>query len=209
MAKIDYSLYLVADRSFLGERDLLSEVRKAVKGGATVVQLRDKEMPGRPFYELALALKNELMSLNIPLIINDRLDIALAVDADGIHLGQSDIPVSVARRLLGPDRLVGLSVGDIGELKKGVEEGADYFGLGPVYYTDTKKDIIQPTGLAFLQQCRNMTGLPLVAIGGINGENIARIKETGVDGIAVISAILGSDDVEAAARGLVRKWREN
>lgn len=207
MADINYTLYLVSDRSLLGGRDWSEEIIKAVKGGVSVVQLREKDAGSREFYNLALALKEKLKGTGVPLIINDRLDIALAVNADGLHIGQDDLPLPVARRLLGADKLIGLSVSSQAEAKEGVRLGADYLGVGPVFATPTKPDAAMPTGIKLLADLKRYVSIPLVAIGGINLDNITAIREAGADGAAVVSALMGSDDIEMAARRMVAKWQ--
>lgn len=208
MVNIDYSLYLVSDRSLLGGRDLLQEIKKAIKGGVSIVQLREKEASSRQFYNLAMTLKSELGSLGVPLIINDRLDIALAVDADGLHIGQDDLPFSAARQLLGPDKIIGLSASSRAEAEEGARLGADYLGVGPLFATPTKADAAMPTGLALLAGLKKELSLPLVAIGGINLDNVAAIRKSGADGVAVVSALMGSDDIEMAARRILAKWQK-
>lgn len=208
MVNIDYSLYLVSDRSLLGGRDLLQEIKKAIKGGVSIVQLREKEASSRQFYNLAMTLKSELGSLGVPLIINDRLDIALAVDADGLHIGQDDLPFPAARQLLGPDKIIGLSASSRAEAEEGARLGADYLGVGPLFATPTKADAAMPTGLALLAGLKKELSLPLVAIGGINLDNVAAIRKSGADGVAVVSALMGSDDIEMAARRILAKWQK-
>ena len=205
----DYSLYLVTDRSLLKGWSLLDEVRKAVKGGVSMVQLREKEASSREFYELAQALQAELRELGVPLLINDRLDIALAVDADGLHLGQDDLPLPVARSLLGKEKIIGLSINKREEARAGEKMGADYLGVSPVFSTPTKADAPPATGLEFLASLRQEIKIPLVAIGGINKENLKMIKETGADGAAVISALMGTSDIEGEARKLRQIWERN
>ena len=205
----DYSLYLVTDRSLLQGRKLLDEVRKAVKGGVSMVQLREKEAGSREFYELAQALQAELRELGVPLLINDRLDIALAVDADGLHLGQDDLPLPVARSLLGREKIIGLSINKREEAQEGERMGADYLGVSPVFSTPTKNDAPPATGLEFLASLRQEIKIPLVAIGGINKENLKMIKETGADGAAVISALMGTSDIEGEARKLRQIWERS
>lgn len=208
MANIDYSLYLVSDRSLLGGRDLLQEIRKAVKGGVSIVQLREKEAGSRDFYNLALALKGELLGTGVPLIINDRLDIALAVDADGLHIGQDDLPFPAARRVLGPKKIIGLSVSSREEAAEGVRLGAGYLGVGPLFATSTKPDAASPTGLELITELKKLIALPLVAIGGINIENVSAIRKAGADGVAVVSALMGCDDIEMAARRILTAWQK-
>ncbi|WP_166510430.1 thiamine phosphate synthase [Desulfallas thermosapovorans] len=205
--QIDYALYLVTDRHYLGGRDLVAEVLKAVAGGVTVVQLREKNANSRDFYQLALALKEALVPRGVPLIINDRLDIALAADADGLHVGQEDLPVTVVRPLLGEDKIIGLSVSNEEELREGENTGADYLGVGPVFATPTKDDAAAPLGIEKLRLLRQKTRLPLVAIGGIDLDNLKAVRDTGMDGVAVVSALMTSPDIQAAARRMINLWQ--
>ncbi len=206
-ARVDYTLYLVTDRGILGGRDLFEAVEAAIRGGVTLLQLREKEASGREFYELALQMKRVAASHHIPLIINDRLDIALAVDADGLHVGQDDLPVDVARRLLGPGKILGCSVSNEEEAVQAERAGADYLGAGIVYPTGSKEMVTPPIGVEGLRRIKEVISIPVVGIGGIGLHNIEAVREAGVDGIAVISAILGSRDIEEAARDLADAWR--
>jgi thiamine-phosphate pyrophosphorylase len=205
--KADYSLYLVTDRVILKGRDLLQAVEEAIQGGVTLVQLREKTISSRDFYTLALHMKDLTRKYRIPLIINDRLDIMLAVDADGLHVGEDDLPLATARRLLGPDKILGYSAGNVTEALRGQEEGADYLGSGPVYPTGSKADAGEPIGLTGLQAIKESVKIPVVAIGGIDLGRIPKVRETGVDGIAVISAILGQPDPKEASKALAEAWR--
>lgn len=209
MVPVDYSLYLLTDRGLLGGRDLITEVRKALQGGVTMVQLREKDISSREFYHIALSLKEELAEHRIPLIINDRLDIALAVDADGLHIGQDDLPLLEARRLLGNEKIIGLSVNTLEQALDGEKLGASYLGVGPVFFTQTKKDIERPIGIEMLKSLKQNLKIPLVAIGGINSGNITDIKKTGVDGVAVASALMGVEDIAAVARRMLGEWKRN
>jgi len=207
---VDYSLYLVTDRDILGEgRDLIQAVCDAVRGGVTLVQLREKRLSSRDFYNLALALKKKLVSMNVPLIINDRLDIALAIDADGLHVGQEDLPVNIARSLMGPEKIVGLSVNTLEQAREGEQAGASYLGIGPVFYTQTKTDIDEPVGVEKLKLFKKNTSIPLVAIGGINLNNLEDVKQTGMDGVAIVSGLMAAQDVTGAAREMINIWKKN
>jgi thiamine-phosphate pyrophosphorylase len=205
--KVDYSLYLVTDRVILKGRDLLQAVEEAIRGGVTLVQLREKNISSRDFYTLALEMKALTQKYRIPLIINDRLDIMLAVDADGLHVGEDDLPLATVRRLLGPDKILGYSAGNVTEALRGQEEGADYLGSGPVYSTGSKADAGEPIGLTGLQAIKESVKIPVVAIGGIDLARIPKVRETDVDGIAVISAILGQPDPKEASKALAEAWR--
>ncbi|WP_449241057.1 thiamine phosphate synthase [Desulfoscipio gibsoniae] len=204
----DYSLYLVTDRAILEGRDLFQAVESALRGGVTLVQLREKEISSRDFYQTALALKDLTVKYKVPLLINDRLDIALAVDADGIHIGREDLPVQVARRLLGPQKIIGYSVSDIEEAIYGAKNGADYLGAGPVYTTTTKAVTVEPLGMEGLRSIKESVSIPVVGIGGINLNNIREVKKSGADGASIVSGILGSGDPARTSRELCDAWRK-
>lgn len=205
---VDYSIYLVTDRGILGDKNLLEAAAEAIEGGVTLIQLREKDVCSRDFYRLALQVKDLCHSKGIPLLINDRLDIALAVDADGLHIGQEDLPVQVARKLLGPEKILGLSVSTIEEAVQGEKEGADYLGAGAVFHTGSKDVSIPPIGPTGLKQIKEAVSIPVVGIGGIGLSNIGEVKGTGVDGVSVISAIFGAPDIQDAARRLARAWKQ-
>lgn len=195
---IDYSLYLVTDREVLVDRELCAAVEEAIKGGVTAVQLREKCTNSAEFYEIASKVKAITDKHNIPLIINDRLDIALAVNAAGVHLGQQDLPAKLARELIGSDKILGVSAATLQEAKTAAEDGADYIGVGAVFPTLTKQDA-RAVSLEDLKQIKKSVSIPVVAIGGINENNVEGLKAANIDGIAVISCILGKSDVRAAA----------
>lgn len=202
---IDYSLYLITDRNIINNRSLKECVEEAIKGGVTIVQIREKDASTREFYNIAKEIKDVTDKYNIPLIINDRIDIALAVDAAGVHLGQSDMSIEVARKILGEDKIIGISAGNIEEALEAEKSGADYLGIGAIFYTGTKKDIDEPIGLEGLKEIVSKIKIPSVAIGGINKENAAEVMKTGVNGISIISAILGYDDTKIASEELLSK----
>lgn len=196
-------LYLVTDRGLCPEgRSLVQTVKEAVEGGVTMVQLREKDIDTRTFIEEALELKALLGPLGVPLIINDRVDVALASDADGVHIGQSDMPYSIARRLLGPDRIIGLSVENMDQVAQANALGVDYIGVSPVFATPTKTDTARPFGLEGLREAVNLSHHPTVAIGGMNALTAADVMAAGTDGIAVVSAIIAAPDPRAAAEEL-------
>lgn len=199
---VDYSLYLVTDRSLALGRGLVDIVAAAVQGGVTVVQIREKGAGTREFLALAQALKALLDPSGIPLIVNDRLDLALACQAAGVHLGQEDLPCDLARRLLGPERLLGVSVSTPEEARQAEAAGADYLGVSPIFVTPTKQDTPAATGLAGLRLIRAVTALPLVAIGGLSATNAAEVMAAGADGIAVVSALMAAADPRKAAAEL-------
>ena len=193
-------LYLVTDQQSLCGRSLTDVVLAAVQGGVTCVQLREKDLCARDFVALALAVKNLLAPMNVPLVINDRIDVALACGAQGVHLGQSDMPVAVARQLLPPEVFIGLSVENLGDVARAAGQPVDYLGISPIYATPTKIDTAPPWGLAGLRQVRALTALPLVAIGGIHLGNATEVLQAGADGLAVVSAICSAPDPSAAAQ---------
>jgi thiamine-phosphate pyrophosphorylase len=203
---IDLSLYLVIGEgdtaAASSDRDIAQVVAAAVRGGVTCVQLREKTSTTRRFLDLAEALKAALDPAGVPLIVNDRADVALAVGAAGLHLGQDDLPPALARRLVGPDMILGLSAGDLEEAKTVDPALVDYAGIGPAYATGTKQDAGAAIGREGVRSIRAAVGLPSVAIGGINAGNAADVMASGVEGIAVVSAIAGAEDPEAAARQL-------
>lgn len=200
---IDYSLYLVTDRGILGNRDLCKSVEEAILGGATIVQLREKNISSLDFYNIGKKIKAVTDKYNVPLLINDRVDIAMAIDASGAHVGQDDLPCDVARRILGPDKILGISANTIPDALKAQEDGADYLGVGAVFPTGSK-EIDKPIGVEQLGAIKNAVKLPMVGIGGINESNIASLKPTGIDGISVISAILGKEDIKKASEDLLK-----
>ena len=205
---VDYSLYLVTDRGILKERDIFEAVEESLKGGVTLLQLREKDISSLDFYNIALKMKLLAKKYNVPFIINDRLDIALAVDADGLHIGQSDLPLEVTRRLLGKNKILGYSVGNLEEAIYGEKHGADYLGAGPVYPTGSKSDAGSPIGVQGLAELKKAVKLPIVGIGGVSLLNLKDVKKSGIEGISLISAILGSNDIQGASRELLKTWKE-
>jgi thiamine-phosphate pyrophosphorylase len=202
LQKIDYSLYLVTDRGLARGRTTLEIVSAAVHGGATVVQLREKDCSTRDFMEQAVAIKKFLNARRIPLIINDRVDVAQAVKADGVHLGQTDMPLEIAKKILGDSMIIGISAESLQDAIEAEKGGADYLGISPIYATPTKTDTAPPLGLKGLREIRKAVKLPLVGIGGLTRENSADVVRNGADGVAVVSAIVAADDPEAAAKEL-------
>lgn len=199
---IDFSLYLVTDRGLSRGRLTGDIASAAIAGGVTCVQLREKHCPTRTFIAEARRLKEVLTAHNIPLIINDRIDVAMAVAAQGVHLGKRDMPIADARRLVGPSMVIGISVESYEEAVQAEQEGADYIGISPVFATATKSDLGAPLGLEGVRRIRDSVAIPLVGIGGIDAENAAKVVAAGVDGIAVVSAIVSAPCPETAAREL-------
>ena len=200
-AVIDYSLYLVTDQALLGGKQLAETVDRAIQGGVTVVQLREKNLSSLEFFQMARKIKAVTDKYGVPLIVNDRADIALAVDAAGLHVGQADLPVGAVRQLLGPDKIIGVSVATRAEAILAAEQGADYLGVGAIFPTSTKTDA-DYVSLADLAAIKQAVTIPVVAIGGINGHNITEVMASGADGAAVVSAIVAVQDPYKAAAAL-------
>jgi thiamine-phosphate pyrophosphorylase len=198
---IDYSLYLVTDRKLAGAVAIEDAVAAAIRGGCTIVQLREKDVSSLEFLELALRVKAVADSFGIPLIINDRVDIALAADASGAHVGPSDLPAREARRLLGPDKILGVSASSAAAAREAEEAGADYLGVGSMFPTSTKPDAKHTPIDAIRDICAG-TRLPVVAIGGVNAKTAPQLDGVGISGFAVVSGILCAAEIEAAAREL-------
>lgn len=202
--RADWTLYVVIDPHVCRGRSAEEVARLAVQGGATVVQLRDKDCSTREYLTVAGRLHELLAALGVPLIINDRLDVALAVGAEGVHVGQSDMPPAVARRLMGEDALIGLSVETERQALAAEEARVDYLGVGPIFATSTKVDTAPEWGLTGLCRLRPRSRHVLVAIGGVNRSNAAEVVHAGADGIAVVSAICAAGEPELAAAELRR-----
>jgi thiamine-phosphate pyrophosphorylase len=202
------SLYLVTDREILKKRSILETVETALRGGVTVLQYREKLAPTRVMVEEAMALRDLCRSYGVPLLINDRLDVALAVDADGVHLGQDDMPVLIARRILGSHKIIGLTVHNEEELREAEKLPLDYVSFAPVFPTSTKSDHKTPLGIRGVAYLASLTKLPCVAIGGIKEHHLEELSGTGIDGVCVVSAILGSENPEEAARRFISLWKQ-
>ena len=209
--RADYQLYLVTDRNCLQQQTLEQAVEQAILGGVTLVQLREKAIASKEFYERALRIKAICHHYNVPLLINDRVDIALAVEADGVHIGQSDLPCRVVRQILGKDKIIGVSARTAQQAIQAQADGADYLGVGAMFATSTKQDA-KTVSVETLNDIRQSVTLPIVAIGGINHTTLPALQQalqsaemsTGgvIDGVAVVSAILGQKDVKLASEQL-------
>lgn len=199
--KIDYTLYLCTDRDLMSSATIEENVELAIKGGCTIIQLREKNCSSKEFYDLAVSVKKITDKYNVPLIINDRVDIAMAVDAAGVHIGQSDLPADVVRRIIGDDKIIGVSTAKLDEALKAVKDGADYLGVGAMYSTDTKTDA-RPVTMEELKEIRKNVDIPIVVIGGINMNTLGNFKNMGIDGLAVVSAIVAQPDVEKSAKDM-------
>lgn len=198
----DLSLYVLIDPSVAQGRDLDKVTEAAIRGGATMIQLRHKGGPTRQLLAMARSVRIKCMDHGVPFIVNDSVEVAEAVEADGVHVGQDDLPAFAARRILGADRIIGVSARTVELAREAEDDGADYLGVGPVYATQTKHDAGQPIGLACLMEIAHSVSIPVVAIGGIKNHNVSDVMRYGVAGAAVISAIAGATNVEEAARDI-------
>jgi len=199
---MDWTLYVITDAKLSRGRSHLEVAQAAIEGGTSIIQFRDNEMTTRQLVETAEKIKELTEEADIPLIVNDRLDVALAVDADGVHVGQDDMPADMARQLIGPHKILGVSASTVEEALQAEKDGADYVSASPVFTTPTKPDTPPPTGLEGLRAIVEAVNLPVIAIGGINEKNAAEVMEAGAQGVAVISAVVGAPDIAAAARHL-------
>ena len=201
MNQSDCLLYLVTNSDHLAREPFLRVIEEALQNGVTLLQLREKDKDGREFYEEALAVKELSKRYHVPLLIDDRIDVALAVDADGVHVGQSDLPVSVARKLLGPGKIVGATAKTVAQALEAQEQGADYLGTGSIFPTQTKAAAI-PTSVGTLSEVCRAVHIPVVAIGGLKQDNLSVLEGCPISGIAVVSAIMSSATPGIAAREL-------
>ncbi|MGO2119041.1 MAG: thiamine phosphate synthase [Fusobacterium sp.] len=200
---IDYSLYLVTDRDILNGRDLNKAVEESILGGVTVVQLREKYISNEEFLKIAKELKKITDKYSIPFIINDNVEIAKLVDATGVHIGQKDDKLDHARKILGKDKVIGVSVGNLEEAKLAQKGGADYVGIGAIFFTATKSDINKPLEIEGLKKIVDGINIPNVAIGGIHLNNINQVINTGTNGVAIVSEILSKKDIKKASKTLL------
>lgn len=205
MKSIDYSLYLVTDNKNKTTEEFLNIIEEAIKGGVTLVQLREKSSTTKDFYDLALKVKKITSKYNIPLIINDRIDIAIAIDADGIHVGQDDMPCSIVREIIGDNKILGVSASTIEEAIKAQEDGANYIGTGAIFPTSTKDDAPKITKND-LKKITESIKIPTIAIGGITLKNMKNLSDSGINGISVVSAIMDSEDPKKTSENLKKEF---
>ena len=196
--------HVLTDRAWSRGRSMLEVARAAIDGGARVIQLRDKEASTRELVEEGIALRKLTRQRGVLLIVNDRIDVALAIDADGAHVGQDDMPGEMARKLLGPDRILGISAGNMEEAIAAVAAGADYLGVGPIYPTAAKADAGDPVGLQLIADIARLYTTPIIAIGGINAKNANDVMHAGANGVAVITAVVNAEDITEAAKNLAQ-----
>ena len=201
MKDIDYSLYLVTDHRNKTEEEFLNIIEEAIKGGTSIVQLREKTASTKDFYQLALKVKEITTRYDVPLLINDRIDIALAVDSEGVHIGQDDMPADIAREIIGEDKILGVSASTVEEAKKAEIDSADYIGSGAVFPTATKDDA-DSVSEEELKEIVDSIDIPVVAIGGITIENAHTLKASGIAGFSVVSAIMSAEDPKEASEKL-------
>ncbi len=200
--KVDYSLYVITDTNLSRGRSHREIIAAAIRGGATMVQYREKNASTRQMVDEAFVLRDLCREHNLPFIVNDRVDVALAVDADGVHVGQDDMPASLARRLIGPEKILGVSAENVEQARAAIDAGANYLGVGAVFATTTKSDAGEPLGLDGFAKITRVSTVPVVGIAGIQASNAASVIRAGAAGVAVVSAIVGAEDVQAAAREL-------
>ncbi|MEK6678482.1 MAG: thiamine phosphate synthase [Nitrospirota bacterium] len=204
MKKLPSGLYLITDQYIVKGLSHIQIAEKALLGGVKFIQYREKQLSKRESYKIALQLKEITKKFNATLIINDDIDIAMAVDADGVHLGQEDFPVQAARKILGDDKIIGLSTHSFKDAEEAQGSGADYIAIGPIFRSTTK-DVREPLGADIIKEIRKISRLPVIAIGGINENNIEDIMKTGADGAAVISAIIAKEDITGAVKEFIRR----
>ena len=200
-------LYAVTDRTWLDGRTLYDDVEKALKGGVTLLQLREKNMSTDDFINSAKEIKSLCEKYNVPLIINDNVDVAKAVNADGVHIGQNDMPAHEARKILGKNKIIGVTAKTVEQAQKAEKDGADYLGSGAIFSTTTKGDA-KKMDMQTLKSITSSVNIPVVAIGGIDGDNVLQLKGTGIVGAAVVSGIFAQDDIETATKDLYNKIGE-
>lgn len=199
--EIDYSLYLVTNRENKSKENFLKIIEESIKGGVTLIQLREKTVSTQEFFNIATNVKEITKKYNVPLIINDRIDIALAIDAEGVHIGQDDMPTKIARKIIGPNKILGVSAHNLKEAKKAEENGANYLGVGAIFTTTTKDDA-NDVSIKTLKRITESVDIPTVAIGGINLENANQLKNTKIAGFSVVSAIMEAKEPKIASKKL-------
>ena len=195
-----FQLYVITGEEFHSGRDVVDVMEEAIQGGADIIQLRDKTNSKKVVLEKALKLRALTKKYRIPFIVNDHIDIALAVDADGVHLGQDDLPLETARKIIGPDKIIGISTHRIEEARAAETGGADYIGAGPIFPTNSKSDVVDPVTTEYIKEVISEISIPFVAIGGIKLHNVSDVLRAGAKRICVISEVVGSDDVKGTCK---------
>lgn len=204
----DFQLYVITGEEFHPTRDVVEVMEEAIQGGADIIQLRDKTNSKRVVLDKARKLRELTRKYDIPFIVNDHIDIALAVDADGIHLGQDDMPLHLARKIVGKDKIIGISTHRIQEAREAEQGGADYIGAGPIFPTNSKSDVVDPVTTSYLNEVVSEISIPFVAIGGIKLHNVADVVNSGANRICVISEVVGSGDVKGTCEMFIQKIGE-
>lgn len=205
--QIDYRVYLVTDRDFMSTATLSEAVEKSILGGCTMVQLREKHCSSLEFYRTAQELKRITDRYNVPLLINDRVDIALAVNADGVHVGQKDLPAAKVREIIGPDKILGVSAATLEEAIQAQKDGADYLGVGAMFANKTKPDA-RVTSMATLEEILNAVQIPVVIIGGINRQTLPAFLHLPIAGAAIVSGIIAAPDITQATKDIKTLWQQ-
>lgn len=201
----DFHFYVITGEQFHPERHYLEVMEEAIKGGADIIQLREKNKTKKQLLQMARELRELTRQYGVTFIVNDHIDIALAVDADGIHLGQDDLPLEEARKIMGPNKIIGISTHALEEAQAAEAGGADYIGVGPVFPTNTKEDVVDPVGLRYVKQVVEQINIPFVAIGGIKLHNVDQVLEAGATRVCVVSAVVGADHVQEATASFSQK----
>lgn len=207
MKKIDTTLYLITDSTGFSEDEFLYRVEEGIKGGATLLQLREKDKTTREYIALAEKVHKIAKKYNVPLIIDDRIDVAMAVDAEGVHLGQSDMPVNIARKILSKDKIIGATAKTVAQAVEAYENGADNLGVGAIYPTTTKVKTVL-TSVETLKEITKSVPIPVNAIGGLNKDNIDILKNTGIAGICVVSAVMKAENPQKSASEIKERFLE-
>ncbi len=194
----DFELYVITGEEFHPERDVVEVMEEAIQGGADIIQLRDKTSDKKTVFEKAKKLKALCASYDIPFIVNDHIDVALAIEADGVHVGQEDLPLTEVRKLVGPDKIIGVSSHCLSEAITAEKEGADYIGVGPIFATKSKVDVVDPVTTSYIQEVKAAISIPFVAIGGIKKHNLQEVVDAGAERVCVITEIVAAEDVKQA-----------
>lgn len=204
----DFHLYVITGEEFHPERNLIDVMEEAIQGGADIIQLRDKTSSKKDILEKARNLKKLCAKYEVPFIVNDHIDIALAVDADGVHIGQDDMPLAEVRKLIGPEKMIGVSSHKLEEALAAEKNGADYIGVGPIFPTKSKVDVVDPVTTSYIQEVKDHVSIPFVAIGGIKLHNVKEVVEAGADRVCVITEIVAANDVKAASAAMKEALEE-
>ncbi|MFS0786336.1 thiamine phosphate synthase [Shouchella sp. 1P09AA] len=204
----NFQLYVITGEAFHEGRELLHVMEEAIKGGADFIQLRDKTSSRKEVFEKAKRLNDLCKAYNVPFIVNDYIDIAMAVDADGVHVGQDDMPLAEVRKLVGKDKIIGVSTHKLDEALEAEKGGADYIGVGPIFPTNSKEDVVDPVTTSYIKEIKAHVSIPFVAIGGIKTHNVREVIEAGADAVCVITEVVAAKDVQAAAETMTKAINE-